>query len=292
MSIFWNIGIHAKTYDIANIQFDYSEEEARYIENKNIPKDEEFICEHAYGLVAHAITLLRMLRMDKKSTAANKKQVYDLLNKSEILFKKAIIESPIGHRSLYWLICIPALKEILEGDETLFMSNDHCILDKHSIFFKYSERIFTAIGWIRHDISDEKKQTILEKRILSAIKLQNDSLSLRSYSPNILFCCAVIFWDFVPVLTVDLAIKIIKFLRKAKAEAAKILEYNLCIYSMTRFHGEILPASQFIEHVDKAIKIVESRAGTIKELEQKGKNMIIKNAKEDGIRLCLLNITS
>ena len=296
MSIFWNIGIHSTPFSVAETQFEFSEEDAKYIEDNNIPKDEEYICEFAYGKVAHAITAFRMLRknnskkINEQCINLNETQIFDLLDQSEALFKKAIISSPVGHRSLYWLICIPAFKEMLQKNSSLFENKNNKILDKHSLFYKHSERLFKSLGWLRTDYKEELQPIILEKRIMSAIKLQNESLSLRSYSPNISFCCAVIFWDFVPFLTVDFAIKILNFLNKAKNDAQKLLKDNLCIYSMTRFHGEILPAKQFINHIDNAINLVENRAGKIEELEEKDNNEIIENAKDDGTRLCLLNI--
>ncbi|MRS03347.1 hypothetical protein EG832_09020 [bacterium] len=43
--------------------------------------------------------------------------------------------------------------------------------------------------------------------------------------------------------------------------ARKAERENVCIYSFTRTYGEMIPAREFIQHMEKALKMIEDEVG-------------------------------
>jgi len=43
--------------------------------------------------------------------------------------------------------------------------------------------------------------------------------------------------------------------------ARSMEKLDLCIYSFTRTYGEIMPAEEFIRHINKSLKMIETQVG-------------------------------
>jgi hypothetical protein len=61
---------------------------------------------------------------------------------------------------------------------------------------------------------------------------------------------------------------------------------DVCIYSFTRTYGEIIPAPEFVNHIEKAIVMIEKAAG--KNLYEREDSEVI--ATSDGLSSLLMTI--
>ncbi len=91
--------------------------------------------------------------------------------------------------------------------------------------------------------------------------IHDSSISLHSYRPTTYFCNAVALWDFLPVRTVLTARKVMERIRGAMEIARRSEKEDVCIYSFTRTYGEMIPAGEYIQHMEKALKMIENEAG-------------------------------
>jgi hypothetical protein len=71
----------------------------------------------------------------------------------------------------------------------------------------------------------------------------------------------VALWDFLPVRTVLTAKKVMERIRGAMEIARRAQKENVCIYSFTRTYGEMIPAEEYIQHMEKALKMIEEAGG-------------------------------
>jgi hypothetical protein len=68
-------------------------------------------------------------------------------------------------------------------------------------------------------------------------------------------------WDFLPARTVGTTKFVLQTLRKT-IDIARLMEKDdVCIYSFTRTYGEMIPAPEFVNHIEKAMKMIEKAAG-------------------------------
>ena len=84
---------------------------------------------------------------------------------------------------------------------------------------------------------------------------------MQAYRPTTYFCHIVSLWDFAPIRTVAIAKRAFQLLREAIEIARSVEKDDLCIYSYTRTYGEMLPAKEFIQHVEKSIKMIKGYVG-------------------------------
>jgi len=289
ISIHWNNGVNADTYSKAEMSFRLIEKEVEFIEEYCENKDEDYYCEYGLGIVGHAITILRFIKreiLDKSMLT----KVLSLLNDAESLYEKSKVISSTGSRSVYLLLYTKSLKGLILNDD-LFITNfpyESCFIDKYKPFETVTNEVFTVIGWIHPDLKDLKqKMLFFENRAYQAIKLHDDSTFLRTYIPGVTFCYAVLLWDFNPFITRQTINKVMDLLQKAYQSASQ-LDNELCIYSVTRFNGEIMPVRTFQMHIEKCIlalkKVIEQTNFPTNDDE------IIDNSLFKGIKLCLLNI--
>ena len=68
-------------------------------------------------------------------------------------------------------------------------------------------------------------------------------------------------WDFLPVHTVLTAKIVRERLENAIDIARRAQEENVCIYAFTRTYSEMIPADVYIEHMQKALKIIDEEVG-------------------------------
>jgi len=101
----------------------------------------------------------------------------------------------------------------------------------------------------------------MAKKMIKKSLIHDDSISLQSYRSTIYFSNAVALWDLLPARTVGTTKFILQTLRKA-IDIARLMEKDdVCIYSFTRTYGEIIPVPEFVEHIEKAIVMIEKAAG-------------------------------
>jgi len=299
ITIYWNLAIESQPYSISKIFFERADEEASIINENQIQKDEDFYSEYSFAKLAHAITIMKIIKKNSgkyeyKGVILNKNNVYKLLEQAESLYKKAIAISPTGNCSLYWLLCIPALKQILKKNEEYFTTEQNYQLnDNENIFIKTAEELFLTSGWLIKDYPKPIQLEFMKTRMLNAISTYDDSVSLRTYIPNLKYCYAVFVWDFSEYITYEMAITILQWLKEAINIAKQLEQYNLYIYTSIRFSGSVLPPSDFIADVQKVIDAIENKIGILKYLKTKSddeKKKPIDNKIINGLKLCLLNI--
>jgi hypothetical protein len=60
---------------------------------------------------------------------------------------------------------------------------------------------------------------------------------------------------------VAVAKRALQVLTEAMEIAKSVEKDDLCIYSFTRTYGEMLPAKEFIQHMEKSLTMIEDYAG-------------------------------
>ena len=291
ISIHWNNVVNASTYSLAEMYFRLIEKEVDFIEEYCENKDEDYYCEYGLGIVGYAVTMIRFIRKEVLDKTMIQK-VISLLSDAESVYEKSKVISSTGSRSIYLLLNTKSLKHLLMNDDS-FISNfpsESYLIENDQPFKTVTNEIFTILGWLHPDLKyPNQKKLFYEDRAYQAIKLHDDSTFLRTYVPGVAFCYAVLLWDFNPFITRQTVNNVMELLQKAYQTAAQ-LEKGLCIYSVTRFNGEIMPVKTFQKHIERCIlelqKVLKQTAFPENDDE------IIQNPMFKGIKLCLLNIYS
>ena len=169
--------------------------------------------------------------------------------------------SPSSIRSFYLFNCVKVLKAILKKDEGLFIDPEKSLNGKPADILKPSMDLQWQIGFSRDGLAPERWNEFLENDMILKSKIHDDSIDLDAYRPATYFCHAVSLWDFMPVRTVSVAKRVLQKLRDSRAIAEVMDREDICIYSFTRIYGEMMPAKDFIAHMDRCIKMVEEKAG-------------------------------
>ncbi|ETR70389.1 MAG: hypothetical protein OMM_03276 [Candidatus Magnetoglobus multicellularis str. Araruama] len=91
ITIYWNIATEAPSYSIAKKFFDRADEEATVIDENHIRKDEDFYSEYSFAKLAHAITIMKLIKNNsgtfetEEGIELNKTNVFTLLEEIECL---------------------------------------------------------------------------------------------------------------------------------------------------------------------------------------------------------------
>ncbi len=174
----------------------------------------------------------------------------------------------------------------------MFFFNDPklAMTDHHSEVIRPAMDLFSALGWLREELDVPLSYDILYEILERSFKIHRDTVMLRAYRPTIYFCYAVALWDFFPARTVGIARRVYGLLTEVIQMACALKEENLCIYSYTRCHGEMMPPDLFIAHITKGLDMIVSSIGGTSVLETADENALIKPI--DGRRplLFMLNI--
>jgi len=296
ISIFWNLGLDdSLPYSVSETYFKRAYEEAAFIEEICMAKDEDYYCEYGLAKLGQALRILRLIKKNRGKYEEDdiklaKEDVYELLNDSVDIFEKGITISPTGNRSNFFSMCVRSLYRMLKKDEDFFKEPDKRILDTHHICKKTAQEFFLAAGLLRKDYPEDMQHYILEKRLANAVKAYDNSVLLRANRPNLKYVAASMLWDFSPMITVGMAEKVIEWLKAASEMAKRLEEDNICIYSVTRCHGDILPAETFVKHMERAIVEIENRAGRLEDLEGRGGTDPVDPERIDGLKLFCLQI--
>lgn len=264
MSLFRQLAIDAPSYSVTEKLLNHAEHEALYIQEKCEILSEDFYCEYAALYLTRAVSTVKHLRANGGAAGASdamRESVFKDLDRSEYLFDKAMTVSPSAIRSSYSLNLIRVLKTILLSDAEILV-NPRKPLDCNprlvkSITFETHQQLnFMAGGVSSRDLTEHTAKLMVHR-----FRIYGDSVSLRSYRPCLYFTHAVALWDFSPARTVAIAGRVLKSLSFALESAHGIEKDDVCIYSSTGLCNEMMPAAQFIRHIENSIQMVREIAG-------------------------------
>src|SRR5664280_2155880 len=267
--LFRNMAMDAENYSVALGLFKMSEKEAVFIQENCAHQSEDFFCEYAVIYLARAMLTLRYTRSDKniaadrKTLCRLKQNVFDALDRAEDLFEKGMTVSPSGIRSSYLLCSVQVLRAVLKNDEKIFINPQKAVDADFMTVRKPASEFLSQIGYLRKDLPEKLQYEFMAKKMINKVLIHDDSISLQSYRPTIFFCNAVALWDFLSARTVGTTKFVLQTLRKT-IDIARLMEKDdVCIYSFTRTYGEMIPAPEFVEQIEKAIMMIEKAAGKI-----------------------------
>jgi len=266
MQLFRNMALDAENYSVALGLLKMAENEAIFIRENCAHQSEDFFCEYAVVHLAQAMLTLRYTRTnkniaDRKTLCQLKQNVFDSLDRAEDLFEKGMTVSPSGIRSSYLLCSVVVLSAILKSDEKIFVDPQKTVDADFMTVRKPAGELLSQIGYLRKDLPENLQYQFMAKKMINKLLIHDDSVSLQSYRPTIFFCNAVALWDFLPARTVGTTKVVLQTLRKTIDIAMLMEKDDVCIYSFTRTYGEMIPALEFIEHIKKAIVMIEKTAG-------------------------------
>ncbi len=267
MVLFRNLAIDAPSYAIAEGLFNQAYQEALIIQQTCSFQAEDFYCEYAVVYLAQAMTTLRYLRQGKGSIQGAEQSpqiiqnVLSCLDQAQRLFSTGMMVSPTGIRANYLLNSVNILKAVLKSDARLFSDPDRPIDAAHATVKQPTLDYHWQIGYLREGLSTQRPYEIIEKIYKNNIVTHDDSISLQAYRPTTYFCTAVAWWDLFPVRTVAGAKNALQMLNNAAAIADAMAQKDICIYSFTRTYGEMIPAVEFIRHMQKAVRMIAYQAG-------------------------------
>jgi tetratricopeptide (TPR) repeat protein len=269
MLLFRNLALDAPSYPIAEDLFRQAEQEALYIEENCASPTEDFYCEYAVVYLARAMSSLRYIRegngffFGQTDVRRLKKMIFAWLSEAETLFEKGMTVSPSGIRSAYLLDSVRVLQAILRSDEEIFVNPEKPIDGMPDVVRQPSKDLQWQLGYLREELSQEQQYDFMELILMKSFRVHDDSVSLQAYRATTHFCTAVMWWDFFPVRTVAIAKKSLQLLQSALAMAKAAENDGVCIYSFTRTYGEMMPAQEFIRHVERSIEMIAAKAGDL-----------------------------
>ena len=267
MVLFRNLALDAPNLTVAQGMFTQAEQEAFYILKNCAGPSEDFYCEYAVIYLSKAISTIRYMRKNKgifngaEDLFSLKQMVYAAFEQADDLFEKGMTVSPSGIRSAYLLNSVRVLKGIMKNNEELFINPGKPIDHIPEIVRQPSIDLQWQIGLSRDHIPSQRRYDFLFQSTLQRFKIHDDSISLQAYRPTTYFCHIVSLWDFAPIRTVAIAKRAVQILRETIEIAKSVEKDDLCIYSFTRTYGEMLSAKEFIQHMEKSLKMIEEYAG-------------------------------
>jgi len=260
MVLLRNLAVDAPAYGISEGMFAQAYQEAEFIQKNCDFESEDFYCEYAVVYLAQAMVQLRCMRQGRLP-ADQRLQVMDCLDRAEALFGMGMTVSPTGIRAIYLLSTVRILKSILQKDAGVFTKADRPLDAGPETIERLTREFHWQLGYIRDDLFQTGSSELLEQIFENNMVSHDDSIALQAYRPTTYFCSAVAWWDFFPFRTAGRAKKAIGLLQGAADMAAGMAEKNVCIYAFTRTYGEMLPAGEFIGHIQRGIGMIREQAG-------------------------------
>lgn len=265
MVLLRNLAVDAPSYSIAEGMFVQAHLEADIIQQTCDFQSEDFYCEYAVVYLAQAMTTLRHMRSEgaaltEKDSRRLKRKVFAWLARADELFATGMMVSPTGIRANYLLNTAKVLKSILQNNAGLF-SEDRPIDCTPATILSPIGEFQWQLGFARSDLAGERPHQLMENIFKLLFVSHDDSIALQAYRPTTYFCTAVAWWDLLPVRTVGGAKRAVRLLKGAAEIAADMDRQNICIYSFTRTYGEMIPAREFIHHIDRSLKMIEDQTG-------------------------------
>jgi hypothetical protein len=136
-------------------------------------------------------------------------------------------------------------------------------------------------------MSLQLQNDFIKEFMIQKYKIHEDSISLQAYRPTTHFCHVVSLWDFLPIRTVATAQKALQLLKDAIMIAKEVEKNDVCIYSFSRTCGEMMPAGEFIRHMEKSIQMIKEKSG--RDFSQKRESEIMESGKTLSSLLMTLN---
>jgi hypothetical protein len=244
-----------------------AEHEALYIRENCISQSEDYFCEYAVIHLAKAMLTVRYLRengtsiKELKEIDKLKQSAFAAFDEAENLFEKAMTVSPSGIRSSYLMGTVRTLKTILKNDEDIFIIPKKPLDAKPEVVKRLSEEVLWQLGFHREDMTAQFQFDFSKELMIKSYKIHEDSISLQAYHPTTHFCHAVALWDFLPIRTVATAQRALQLIKEAIIIAKEVEKKGACIYSFSRTYGEMMPAREFISHMEKSIQMIEKETG-------------------------------
>jgi tetratricopeptide (TPR) repeat protein len=267
MILLRNLALDAPSYAVSEVMLQSAEQEAMYIEKNCTRESEDYYCEYAVVHLVKAMLTLRYTRLrkgvldDRRNLEGMKQIVFSALETAEFIFGRGISVSPLPIRSFYLYVSVKILREVLLNDESLFIDPQKSLNGKpENMYRPYMDTLWQIdYGW--NDLPARQGCDFLEHLTITRSDIHDDSVALEAYRPTTYFCHAVALWDFLPVRTVATAKRTLTMLRGAREKAQLMAEHDVCIYSFTRTYGEMMPVKEFVQHMEKSIKLIEENVG-------------------------------
>jgi hypothetical protein len=269
MMLFRNMALDTPLQRSAAAVFRQAIQEADNIREHCDFHAEDFYCEYALVYLAEAMSTVRYMRTHPEVQTNGKefrklqRAVYRGLDQAKQLFEKGMSVSSSGTRSSFLLKIAAVLKTMLKGDAELFVNPEKPIIGGADIFQQESMDVQWQIGYRRSELPVRKQDELVVKITMQKGDIYNAAISLPGYRPTTLFCNAVALWDFLPVHTVRTAKVVRERLLNAIDVARRAVEENVGIYAFNRTYSEMIPADEFIEHMQKALKVVDEEVGDL-----------------------------
>lgn len=293
--IHYNLALRAPSYSVSEDLLESAELEGNYIVENCYDISEDFLCEVSQIHFAKAMQTLKFARLGggsfdgRHNLEETKQVVFAALKKAIVFSKKAAMVSSIPIRSSYLLMCYKLLKAILEDDESLFCDSSKSINSRSAVVREALLKMgWRLLGDMLTNCSPGYQRNFMKNLIMRGTML-SDPILLAAYQAANNYSMAISLWDFSPVRTVGTARTAIKLLNDSKEIGHAIaVKDDVCIYSMTRVHGEVMPLEQFVEHVEKAIGMIEELAGN--NLDKRADTELIEKRDDRSHLLLTLNL--
>ena len=291
MSILCQLAAVSPSYSVSGKLLKHAEHEARYIQEKCEVQSEDFYFEFAAIYFMKATLTIRYLRKKADAECPDaerlKQSAFEDLEKAEYLFDKAMTVAASAIRSSFALNLVRALQVILKSDEEIFVNPEKPVTCRPEVVRDVTTDTLWQLGIIRPGIPPQDRSDYIEKHMIHRFTIYDDSVSLRSYRASTYFTHAVALWDFSPVRTVSIAKRVLKVLGYALDMAKSIAKEEVCIFSATKTCSEMMPANEFIRHIEKSMQMVTREAGA--HLEKRDDREIIEASGGQASLLMTLN---
>ncbi|MEE9910413.1 MAG: hypothetical protein K4571_01715 [Deltaproteobacteria bacterium] len=267
MMLLRNMALDTPSHRTAAAVFRQALQEADNIREYCDFHTEDFYCEYAIIYLAQAMSTVRYMRThpevhtDVQEFKNLQNAVYQELDQAKQLFEKGMSVSSSGTRSSFLLKIAAVLKTMLTADAELFVNPAKPITGGADIFQQESMDVQWQIGYRRSELPVRKQDELVVKITILKGTIYNAAIDLFSYRPTTLFCNAVALWDFLPVHTVLTAKIVRERIENAIDMARRAEEENVGIYAFNRTYSEMIPADVYIEHMQKALKVVDEEVG-------------------------------
>ena len=274
---------HAFQPSISNLYFDRAVREGQYVEAHCHIDDEEFRGDMGRVHLGRALRDMRMLREGKSRQGINLETVTNSLKRSLECFEKGAIESPAGKgtQSIFWMIHLKSLIEILETDQNIF-TRPGPLTDEKGAYLKNGMEYLIFLGWM-----DPEDNQHIFKRTQTVMNAYSHSSQLSAMTPYSLYSFSAFLHDMVPVMTVGMVRKILVYLKEAEKAAIKPPS-NMGLYSIGNCFCLIQSQREFVECAVNAGNAIQEKYS--KYLETAHDDIIIPWGERRGLRLCLLNL--
>ncbi len=269
MMVLRNIALDTPSLRTADAVFRQALQEADNIREHCDFHTEDFYCEHAIVYMAQAMSTVRYMRTcpeirtHVKEFKKLQRTVYQALDQAKHLFEKGMSMSSSRTRSSFLLKIAAVLKTMLEGDPELLVNQDKPLHAAADIFQQESTDVQWQIGYRRSELPLPKQDELVVKLTMHKGIIYNTAISLFSYRPTTEFCNAVALWDFLPVRTVRTAKMVREMLENAIDIAKRAQVEDVCIYTFTRTYSEMISAGEYIEQMQRALKMIDEEVGDL-----------------------------